>query len=91
MVSHFGGQGFTNEDLKARLLGSLRPENIDLHNPEYAGRLGLGYIDAALTFATNQNKKPADVTDLGAEANYTAITLTWSAVADEDDCNQLNI
>lgn len=87
VVSHFGGQGFTNEDLKARLLGSLRPENIDLHNPEYAGRLGLGYIDAALTFATNQNKKPADVTDLGAEANYTAITLTWSAVADEDDGN----
>lgn len=85
IVSHFGGQGFTNEDLKARLLGSLRPENIDAHNPEYAGRLGVGYIDAAQTFATNQNKKPNDITDLTAQPAYTTIQLSWSAVADEDD------
>lgn len=85
VVSHFGGQGFTNEDLKARLLGSLRPENIDAHNPEYAGRLGVGYIDAASTFAVNQNKKPGDVTDLTAQPGYASVQLSWSAVADEDD------
>lgn len=85
VVSHFGGQGFTNEDLKARLLGSLRPENINVHNPEYAGRLGVGYIDAAHTFDINQNKKPNDVTDVTAQPGYTTIQLSWNAVTDEDD------
>lgn len=85
IASKFGGQGFTNEDLKTRLLGALRPENIDAHNPAYAGRLGLGYIDAARALDENGNKKPGNVTDLTAEAEYTALTLSWSAVMDEDD------
>ena len=85
VVSKFGGQGFTNEDLKARLLGSLKDENIDEYNPKYVGRLGLGYIDAGRVFDVNQNKKPGNVTDLKAEAQFTHLLLQWSAVADEDD------
>lgn len=85
IVSKLGGPGFTNEELKIRLLGSLRPENIDAHNPAYAGRLGIGYIDAALTLAENQNKKPETVLTLKAEAEYTSMTLKWVAVKDEDD------
>lgn len=85
VASKFGGPGFTNEDLKAHLLGALRPENIDERNPSYAGRLGIGYIDAARTLDVNENKKPGNVTDLTAESKFTSMTLSWSAVADEDD------
>lgn len=85
IVSHFGGPGFTNDDLKARLLGSLRPENIDVHNPDYIGRLGVGYIDAAQAFAVNQQKHPDVVADLSAAPDYISMMLTWSAVRDEDD------
>ena len=85
IVSHFGGQGYTNEMLKERLLGSLRPENIDLHNPEYAGRLGVGYIDAGQALAEDQGKRPDNVADIEIEAQYTSLTLQWEAVEDEDD------
>lgn len=85
IVSHFGGQGYTNEMLKERLLGSLRPENIDLHNPEYAGRLGVGYIDAGQALAEDQGKRPDNVADIEVEAQYTSLTLQWEAVEDEDD------
>ncbi|SUB77465.1 S8 family serine peptidase [Porphyromonas macacae] len=84
-VSHFGKQGFTNEDLKKRLLTSLRPKDINAENPKYKGRLGAGYIDAGLVFAINQNKHPEDVKDIVAEIDYVEMTLTWSAVKDEDD------
>lgn len=85
VVSKFGGPGFTNKDLKNRLLGSLRPENIDMHNPKYKGRLGIGYIDAALTFAENMNKKPEKVTEITADEEFTTLTINWNAVSDEDD------
>jgi len=85
IVSKLGGPGFTNEELKTRLLGSIRPESIDAHNPAYAGRLGIGYIDAALTLAENKNQKPETVSTLKAEAEYTDMLLKWTAVKDEDD------
>ena len=85
IVSKFGGEGFTNEDLKTRLLGSLRPENIDLHNPEYAGRLGVGYIDAGQALAENLGIHPNNVANIEVEAQYTNLTLQWEAVEDEDD------
>lgn len=84
-VSRLGKQGFTGEALKSRLIGSLRPENIDGQNPDYKGRLGAGYIDAALTFAENRNMKPGKVTDISADAEFTSLTVRWTAVADEDD------
>ena len=85
IVSKLGGPGFTNEELKNRLLGSLRPENIDVRNPNYVGRLGAGYIDAARTLAENKNQKPENISDLKAESEYTGMTLNWTAVKDEDD------
>lgn len=85
IVSEFGGQGFTNDDLRKRLEGAIRPENIDEHNPDEAGRLGVGYIDAGAAFATNGGKVPADVTDLTCEPAFTSLTFQWTAVTDEDD------
>ncbi len=85
IVSKFGKQGFTNKELRKRLLGGLLQHNIDEENPKYKGKLGLGYIDAYSTFAENKNKKPEKPTFESIEPNFTSLKLTWKAVADEDD------
>lgn len=46
IVSKFGKQGFTNEDLKRRLLTGVKDIDINEVNPLYAGLLGSGQIDA---------------------------------------------
>lgn len=85
VVSHYGKQGFTNEDLKRRLLTALRPYDIDTYNPKYKGKLGIGYIDAYEALRENKNKCPDAVKTLKAVPDYIKIDLSWKAVADEDD------
>lgn len=90
VVSHLGGPGFTNEDLKNRLLASVLPVDIDKQNPGAAGRLGSGYIDAyaALTLV---NKKIApespkfNASKTNANVDFTEITVFWNVPKDEDD------
>lgn len=85
VVSKFGGQGFTNTELRARLEGAIHEVSIDEKNPDYSGRLGVGYIDAGKVFAENGGTAPYDVTDLSAKADFTTIEFKWTAVADSDD------
>ncbi|KGN78458.1 hypothetical protein HQ35_09500 [Porphyromonas cangingivalis] len=86
VVSKFGGPGFTNEDLKQRILGGLRPVNITEKNLDYPiSTLGVGVIDAAMCLAENKGLAPEDIKDLSADISYTEMTLSWSAVADADD------
>lgn len=85
IVSKFGHQGFTNEDLKNRLTTSFLPHDIDVINPQYKGRLGKGYIDANKALAVNAQKAPAEVADVEKTASFVYLDLSWKAVADEDD------
>lgn len=84
IVSAKGGPGFTNEDCKHRLLTALRPFDIDADNPEFAGKLGAGYIDAALALADNKQKAP-EKTALTVVGTTDRVTLTWNICKDEDD------
>lgn len=85
IVSHFGGQGFTNTECKQQLLTALRPADIDAINPGFEGVLGKGYLDAARALDHDQKKAPKAISQLKIEPQYTAQTLCFSAVADEDD------
>lgn len=85
VVSKFGRQGFTNEELKKRIVTALRPMDIDAQNPDYKGLLGAGYIDAAKALATNQNKKPNNITNVAVQEDFTWLQLNWKAVSDADD------
>lgn len=85
IVSKLGGQGFTNDELRRRLLTSLKNRDINAENPKYKNRLGAGYIDAEQAMAENENKKPGNPTFITTVANFTSIELKWKAVADEDD------
>lgn len=89
VVSKFGGPGFTNEMLKERLFASVYPINIDEVNPKYAGKLGVGYIDAYAAL-TVENKKQAPEKPVINQAKtkengYGGILITWAVPADKDD------
>ena len=86
IVSKYGGQGFTNEDLKKRLTTALLPLDINENNPKYKTRLGAGYIDAARALASPEgNKAPEGVRALSSKATFTGIDLSWDVASDEND------
>lgn len=85
IVSKYGKKGFTNEELKARLLGSLRPMNINVMNQGFEDRLGIGYIDAEAAFAKNENIPPQKVDRVSVMPEFITVTLNWIAVEDADD------
>ncbi len=84
VVSKFGSSTFTNEDLKTHILTAVH--DIDGLNPEYAGKLGVGYLDALMALGTDNELAPdaiADVTLVGIAQDFAS--LSWTVPADEDD------
>lgn len=89
VLSKFGGPGFTNEDLKSRVLASVLPVDLDKINPVYAGKLGVGTIDAyAAVTLKNEKKapeKPLFIKEKSTKNAFTELTLYWNVPKDEDD------
>lgn len=83
IASKFKGQGFTNEQLKEKLLGSAN--DIYLENPEYYGKLGRGLVDANKALTINMNKFPDRISDLELTNTTSRFSLSWTTVRDEDD------
>lgn len=90
ILSKYGGEGFTNEQLKSRLLGAVRTFNIDEMNPLMRGLLGVGIVDAARALDDDGGKAPASVTNIRSKADYEALDFEWKAVDDEDDGTALS-
>lgn len=89
VLSKFGGQGFTNDELKARMLASVLPVDLDKVNPQYAGKLGIGTIDAYATLTLKNDHKAPDKPEIiknkSTENAFTALTVYWVVPNDEDD------
>ena len=84
IVSYFGKQGFTNEELKSRLITAYRPYNIDEINPAYKGKLGRGFIDAESAFESDTKIAPDEVTKLTLTPDFVDVNAEWSIAKDED-------
>lgn len=83
-LSKFQGQGYTADDLRERLMGSVH--DIDQYNPKYTGLLGVGYIDAALAVKPQGDPIPPASTELRIVASFDSYTIVeWNVAADEDD------
>ena len=68
LVSHFGGPGFTNEDLKEMLLGGARTDVIEMPR----GRtVGGGMLDAYGAFTYQQGTPGPDKPDIKFSTDYT--------------------
>lgn len=92
IVSRYGGAGFTNEELKRRLSTSLLDKDINKINPNFAGRLGAGYIDAAKALAPRPddaviaaNTAPSTVQWSSISPTHTGLRLEWIAPTDVED------
>ncbi len=67
IISEFGGPGFTNADLRTKLLTTTT--NIDSYNPGFEGMMGLGMVNASnAILGINSAEKPAAAADFEAEA-----------------------
>ena len=84
VVSKYGSDTFTNDDLKVHILTGTK--DIDVHNPDYAGKMGKGYIDAHLALIKDNGIAPTAIVDLaltGIAQDFAS--LVWTVPADEDD------
>lgn len=79
IVSYFGGQGFTADMLKERLLGGANSSK--LPRSYKIGPL----VDALGSFTYGGTTAPGKVTDLSATASSNSLTFRWTVPADEDD------
>src|SRR5450432_879485 len=86
IVSQFGKPGFTNEDLKNRLFGSVSP--FIAMDPYYNGKMGVGKLDAGKALQSDKAIPPNAITDLKGVSNaQTTIDLSWTSPVDPDNGN----
>lgn len=81
IVSHYGGNGFTVEDMKKILLRSNRPIN-EYMNAKWRDKMGRGLIDAGLIFLKDSGKAPAAVSTPQVKAFERQLTFSWEVPAD---------
>ena len=85
VLSKYGGPGFTNTMLKEMVETAFRPVDVDEQNPDYAGKIGRGYISAVEAFRKKATIAPEMPTYLDADRDYTTLKLRWAAPFDGDD------
>lgn len=81
IISRFGKSGFSPHTLKERLRYATDP--VDEKNPDYAGLLGAGRLNAQKALQNNDDEGPVAITDLAIDRNVIGkVTLTWTAPSD---------
>lgn len=81
IISKFGGDGFTPEMLRGRLTTLV--DDVDAADPDFAGLLGTGRLNAFKALQSDDGDAPDEITDLAAsDAEITSVTLTWTSPAD---------
>ncbi|MCD0466052.1 S8 family serine peptidase [Flavobacterium sp. ENC] len=74
----------TPEVLRTKLITGV--VDIDSHNPDYAGKLGSGHIDAFLAIQNNAGVTPNAITDLALKGIAQEFAnLSWTVPTDTDD------
>jgi hypothetical protein len=81
IVSKYGGTGFTPQMLRGRLVSLV--DDIDAADPEFAGKLGSGRVNAFAALQEDDGDAPVTINNLAAtDVTITSVTLTWTSPAD---------
>lgn len=86
VLSKFGKQGFTADDLKKRILSSVKQvDHKALHDKRIRDWLGVGYIDAARALEEDKGAAPKMTGEPAVkEQGYLDATISWMPAKDED-------
>lgn len=86
MVSHFGKSGnLTNKELQKRLLAAVKPRDHESQKLSYKGKMGVGYIDAALALSDPEKEAPAQVDKIDVKkVGYYDAEVSWEVPEDKD-------
>lgn len=85
IVSKYGGQGFTADDCKRRLLNGYKPMG-GLVADDDLGSIGVGLLDAAAALMDDPGQAPGNIEDVVAEGVGNTIELTYTVPADANNC-----
>jgi subtilisin family serine protease len=81
IISEYGGEGFTPDQVKQRLLMSA--DAIDFENPSYIGKLGAGRLNAYHALLPLNDIAPAQITSLEVtQIKFNTVTLQWKATGE---------
>lgn len=76
VISHFGGPGFTREKLIGILQNSA-DRVIYEYNPDLAGKLGAGLVDAFAALSGGEDPVPSPVMSMNGSAKGNSLTIEW--------------
>ncbi|MCK5907830.1 MAG: S8 family serine peptidase, partial [Flavobacteriales bacterium] len=89
IVSHFGSESFTNDELRSRILTGV--DDISEYNADYVGKLGSGLINAQKTLEFNSSAVPDAITNLSViGASQSFVILSWDVPNDDDDVTPIS-
>ena len=81
IVSEYGKEGFTSDDLRKRLLASFRPISPTVSG-EYANQIGVGLVDASLITLEDPGVNPGALENYGAEGLPDSVRIYCRVPAD---------
>ncbi|MTG97610.1 S8 family serine peptidase [Myroides sp. BIT-d1] len=91
IISKYGNEAYTREDLKQRLLTSVKGINANNYNTSmYYDKMGKGFIDASVALSEfDHSVKPAEpfFVDEHIKQGYSSITLAWSSILAKEEKN----
>ncbi len=82
IVSHFGGPGFTAQELKFRMFSTLRPME-QYNSPSFSELLGHGLVDAAAAILGSAAEGPEAVSDLTVEVESNKLLYQFTVPSGE--------
>ncbi len=82
IVSKFGGEGFTADECKERLLNAYKPMGGLITDDEILNNIGVGLVDAAAAVMDDPKTAPAEVSDVKTASDRNRMLLTWKVPAD---------
>ncbi len=81
IVSHYGGEGFTADECRQRLLRAYRPLGGRVGNGDLVN-MGVGLLDAAAAFVSDPGTAPGEAGQLDYTVSGSTVTLFWTAPVD---------
>ncbi|MGL4994506.1 MAG: S8 family serine peptidase [Bacteroidales bacterium] len=80
IVSKFGHEAYTPDEVKQRLINST--DTLEYLLPKYRGKMGSGRLNAWIALSDPQGKSPEKATLSVVSSSQDAVTLKWRVVAD---------